>query len=273
MQPSSLAVQGAGHLGTALLEGFLRSRTAPITVHNRTAARASNMASRYPEVRFVERLEAFDQESCPLLLAIPGQAILEIPTDRVSRLSASSRLVVSCCNGLPLATLEARFPSIRWAKAVPAVTASIGKSVTLVMSSHDAPELERIFGMVGSVVRFSMEEEFDRLSPVTSCLPGLLATILHELGQAFHLSATESRDLLAESALGTLLLTYSKSTSFDELANTVANPGGLTESGASVLRRDLPELFAAMKQAMDQRTEQRHRRFAVHETRSDNLPN
>src|SRR5215475_4679677 len=113
MPDSRLAIQGAGHLATALAEGFFRARMAPISLYNRTRQRATELARAFPNVKVIEDQAVFDCERCPLLLVIPGSALVEASHARMERLRASGRVVVSCVNGLPLAVLEQRFPGIR----------------------------------------------------------------------------------------------------------------------------------------------------------------
>src|SRR5690242_13418227 len=131
MSDSRLAIQGAGHLATALVEGFSRSQLAPISLYNRTRQRAADLARLFPICKVFDDQAAFDSETCPLLFVIPGQALMEVSDDRMERLRASGRVVISCVNGLPLAVLEKRFPGIPWVKAIPNVAAAVGRSVTL----------------------------------------------------------------------------------------------------------------------------------------------
>src|SRR6202142_1837804 len=108
MPPSQFALQGAGHLATALIEGFSRTHAGPISLYDRTPARAQALAGRFPTLKVFEQVQDFDAEPCPLLLVIPATAILHLPADRIERLRRSGRVLVSCANGLPLRSEERR---------------------------------------------------------------------------------------------------------------------------------------------------------------------
>ena len=108
------AIQGAGHLATALVEGFSVAHAGPISIHDRTPARARALAERFPSLTVFEQLQEFDAEPCPLLLVIPASAILHLEAARIERLRRSGRVLVSCANGLPLSLLKTRFPGLPW---------------------------------------------------------------------------------------------------------------------------------------------------------------
>jgi len=258
MPPSQFALQGAGHLATALVEGFARVHTGPISLYDRTPARARAPAERFPALRAFEQVQEFDAEPCPLLLVIPARAILNLESARIERLRGSGRVLVSCANGLSLPLLNNTFPGLRWVKAIPSVAAAVGKSVTLM--ADGTPFVERIFASIGTVVRIESDDEIDRLSALTSCLPGILAAMLDELASTYALDERQTRDLLLKSALGAILVAQQRETSLADLVTSAANPGGLTEAGVSVIRRSAPLLFADLKQSMDAKIRDRRLR-------------
>jgi pyrroline-5-carboxylate reductase len=109
MSDLQVAIQGAGHLTAALIEGFFRADLKAISIYNRTTRRAVELAREFPTLRVFDDQSAFDSEKCPLLVVIPGRALLETPSARIERLKASGRVVVSCINGLPLSCLPGGF--------------------------------------------------------------------------------------------------------------------------------------------------------------------
>ena len=270
MADSRVAVHGAGHLTAALVEGFSRAHTAPVSIYNRTPQRARGLARVFPILRVFEDQAAFDSEKCPLLLVIPGRALLEALHAGTERLKASGRVVVSCANGLPLPVLEQRFPGIPWIKAIPNVAAAVGKSVTLMAKSAATGEadfraVQQILGSVGTVFRVQDDEEMDRLAVVTSCLPGLLGGILDEFAQTYELDETQTRELLIESALGSLGLAKRNPAGLQGLVASVCNPGGLTETGVVTIRKTLPPLLAELRNALDRKQERRRQQYlALH---------
>jgi pyrroline-5-carboxylate reductase len=220
----------------------------------------------FPGLRVFEHEETFDLERCPLLLVVPGPAILQLSKHRMERLRRSGRVVVSCAGGLPLSLLEERFPGIPWVKAIPSIAAAVGRSVTLVARGVNTEEgsfrgIQQLFGSVGSVVQLRTDEEVDRLSAITSCLPGMLAAILDEFARAYGLNESRTRELLIDSSLGSMLVAKQKAASLAHLVSSVSSPGGLTEVGVSIIRRDLPPLLAELRLALDDRIRKRRQRY------------
>ena len=266
MSDSRLAIQGAGHLTTALVEGFFRAQMKPISLFNRTRQRATELACAFPIIRVFEEQAPFDSERCPLLLAIPGRALMEESPARMDRLRASGRVVVSCVNGLPLSVLERRFPGIRWIKAIPGVTAAVGRSVTLIakgaaVNDAELRSVEEVFACLGTVFRPHSDEELDRLSVVTSCLPGILGAMLDEFAQAYELDERQTRELLIESAAGLVAVAQRDAATLRELVSSVSNPGGLTEVGVSTIRSTQPSVLAELRGVLDRKRALRWRHY------------
>jgi pyrroline-5-carboxylate reductase len=158
MPTSQFAIQGAGHLATALIEGLSRAQVGSGSIHNRTHTRALALADRFPALKVFEHEQEFDSEPCPLLLVVPGPAILHLPAERVERLRRSGRVIVSCANGLPLPLLERTFPQLPWVKAIPSIAAAVGHSVTLMAKGAATPEsgfeaVQHLFASVGTALR------------------------------------------------------------------------------------------------------------------------
>jgi shikimate 5-dehydrogenase len=54
MSDSRLAIHGAGHLTTALVEGFSRVQIESISLYNRTRQRAAELARLFPIIKVFE---------------------------------------------------------------------------------------------------------------------------------------------------------------------------------------------------------------------------
>jgi len=237
-----------------------------ISIYNRTTQRAVELALKFPTLKVFDDQAAFDSEKCPLLVVIPGLALLEMPRARIDRLKASRRVVVSCINGLPLSVLVRRFPSIPWVKAIPSVAAALGKSVTLVakdsaVEDRDFSSVRRIFERVGVVFQTHDDEETDKLAVVTSCMPGLLCAILDEFAHTFELDEEQVSELLLDSALGSLALARRDSAGLKSLVSSVSNRGGLTEVGVSMIRVTFPSVFDQLRHVLDRKQQQRRQQY------------
>jgi pyrroline-5-carboxylate reductase len=265
---TQVVIYGAGHLATALVEGFHRAGVESIAIYNRTPARAQTLAARFDSCHAIEKEKDIFNACCPVLLVIPGQAILELPRELEDGLRWSRSTVVSCANGLPLELIEATHPGIAWAKAVPTITAAVCRGVTPLFFGSAVSDVARtsilaLFCKVGEPLLLEEDAEMDRISSITSCFPGLLAEVLDEWAHAFGLNANEERKLLLKSSLATLLALEDSAMSFGELVEHVARPGGLTGVGVAAIREEFPRAFAHVQAKMEGKIRVRREAFRL----------
>jgi len=263
-----IAIYGAGHLATALVEGLHRSGVESIAIYNRTLTRAQALAARFDSCHAIENEKDIFNTCCPVLLIIPGQAILELPRELVSGLRRSQRTVVSCAGGLPLDLIEATHPGIAWAKAVPTITAAVCRGVTPLLFGSAVSDAARtsilaLFHRVGETLLLEEDVEMDRMASITSCFPGLLAAVLEEWSHALGLNAEEGRELILESSLATLLALEDSVMPFGELVEHVARPGGLTGVGVAAIREEFPRAFAQVQAKMESKIRMRREAFRI----------
>ena len=129
------------------------------------------------------------------------------------------------------------------------------------VEDSDFAGVQRIFECLGAVVRLQRDEEIDTLSVVTSCMPGLLAAMLDEFARTYELDQQQARELLIETALGSLALARRDPAGLRGLVSSVCNQGGLTEVGVSTIREKFPAVFSELRQALERKQAQRRESY------------
>ena len=135
------------------------------------------------------------------------------------------------------------------AKAIPSVTAEIGKSQTLVCfndltESPDRQALKHLLGFIGDVIELP-EQEMGMGSELVSCMPGFIAAIFDVLFQAAKKHTAIPDEQIIRMILNTVHATAElmiiKGMSFDEIVSRVATRGGITEEGTKIVYEQFPE--------------------------------
>ena len=150
---------------------------------------------------------------------------------------------------------------------MPTLISEVNEGVMLVchnknVGKNDAFLIGALMETAGTIEEIP-ENEFEIISAVTSCAPGLIAGIFDEFVKAalYRTSADERRltDMALKTLYGTAKLFHEKKLSFGETITRVATKGGATEAGTSVLKEKLPAVFDEMFSSILERQEQRRK--------------
>ena len=140
------------------------------------------------------------------------------------------------------------------AKAIPSVTAEIGRSQTLVcyneaVTEADRQKLEALLRCMGSVTVLP-EHELGMGSELVSCMPGFLASVFdvicREAETHTAIPAEQITDMLLQTVASTAALMTETGMDFQEVVTRVATKGGITEAGTAVIYGQFPETAAEL---------------------------
>ena len=242
----NVGIIGYGSMGKMLLEKFSGTAVSPenLYVYNRTESKLASVGKTAVICRSQKELAS----CCDIVfLCVLPSAIKSVLEDIRPDLKGSA-LVVSL-NGSVTFEQMGRILKHKMAKAIPSVTAEIGKSQTLVCyndlaEDEDKKELARLLGCIGNVIELP-EREIGMGSELVSCMPGFIASVFDVLCKSAgkHTSIPEKQAirmvLNALCATGELML--QKNMSFDEVVARVATKGGITEEGTKVIYEQFPD--------------------------------
>ncbi|MGH6955889.1 MAG: pyrroline-5-carboxylate reductase [Caulobacteraceae bacterium] len=249
---------GAGRMGGALIEGWLRARAfAPSDLVVRAlepgpAALASgaNLAPTGADLGAARTV----------VLAVKPQDWRAAAETVVSRL-APDAVIVSVAAGVATADIAEAFAGRRAARVMPTIAAAIGEGTASIFA-RDAESRARahaLFEPVGRVVDLDDEDLMHAATAISGSAPAYLYAFVEALeaaGEALGLTAPAARDLARSTLAGAAALMAQSDQAPAELRRQVASPGGTTEAALKVLMGEagLEPLLKAAAAAAERRS-------------------
>jgi len=237
-----LVLVGAGKMGGALLEGWLRFGLDPqkiAVVEPSPSPQISALAAR--GVRINPAAQTLGQAAAMVLAVKPQIAAQAMPA--LEPMIAASTVVVSIMAGRTLqflaATLRAPCALVR---AMPNTPAAIGRGITVAVpmnaSAAQRDLAHRLLAATGSVEWIADETLMDAVTAVSGSGPAyvfLLAEALAQAGAAAGLPAPLAQKLARETVAGAGELLHRSDLDAATLRQNVTSPGGTTAAALDVL--------------------------------------
>ena len=239
-----IALIGAGKMGGALLEGWLRLGLDPRKVavlEPEPLPHIAALASR--GVRLNPGAEPLRQADV-IVIAIKPQAAGEALAALAPDIS-SSALIVSIMAGRTLRFLSATFPKTKaMVRAMSNTPAAIGRGITVAVAAkadqRQCQVAHRLLGATGAVEWVEDESLMDAVTALSGSGPAyvfLLAEALAQAGAAVGLPANLAEKLARETVAGSGELLHQSRQDAATLRQNVTSPGGTTAAALAVLMR------------------------------------
>ena len=260
-----IAILGCGTMGQMLARLLLKNQNPQLhlVMANRTVQTAREFCMVHPGVAVVADFGQAVEQADLVFLCVQPLACHALLESIGPRMPAGAHLV-SILADVSLAALGSRWPG-RISRLMPTITSEVAAGVSLIVhnpavSSADQQTLATLFA--GQLHLQTIDErQLNALSIVTSCGPGLLAALFQEFATAVESIVPVDPSLIATLLTQTLWASAEtqlrQGLDFAALYAKVATPGGITEQGAGILKRQLPVVFSEMLQAMLTRHDQR----------------
>lgn len=237
-QSAVLAVIGGGNMGTALVQGLLRSgrQADSITVCEVSRERRNVLANMLGGVRVTDVVSACSEAVIAVKPADVDGAI------RAATAAGATRLV-SIAAGVRLAALQkSSGTAVRVIRAMPNTPATIGKGVTAFAASTGCSVADRTWANeLLSSVGFTLEVDESMLDAFTGLVGSgpayvfYVAEALREAAVAEGFDAETSAALVAKLLVGSAALLEHEPTKAAELRARVTSPNGTTAAGIAHL--------------------------------------
>ena len=231
-------------MGEALLSRLLAQEIFTpdaVLVSDPQAPRRDYLSSQYG-VQVTDDNQDVVSQAETLLLAVKPQVFTAVTQSLQP--ASSSQLMLSILAGMPLARLEAAFPSQPVIRAMPNTPATVGAGMTAIApGSHVQTEhltlATTIFSAVGQVVEVP-ESLIDAVTGVSGSGPGYVAVIIEALidgGVSVGLPRAIATQLAIQTVKGTAELLQSTDLHPAVLKDRVTSPGGTTIAGIARLEQ------------------------------------
>lgn len=256
--PSSLVLIGAGKMGGALLEGWLRLGLDPATTAVIDPYPSAEMKALCEKagVRLNPPRETLGKPEA-LALAIKPQT-LNAAAPEIAPLIGPKTLVVSIMAGKTIANIKARLPARAVVRAMPNTPASVGRGVTAVAADPSVSESQRaaadsLLRAIGRIEWVKDETLIDAVTAVSGSGPAyvfLLAECLAQAGRAVGLDAETAAKLARATVAGAGELLAQSDLPASKLRENVTSPGGTTAAALAVLMAEGNGLQELMTRAV-----------------------
>jgi pyrroline-5-carboxylate reductase len=239
-----LVLIGAGKMGGALLEGWLRLGLDPKNIVVFEPAPLPQIAALTGRGVELNPDTATLRNANAVVIAVKPQTAVEALSTLAPQLP-SSALVISIMAGRTLRFLSSTLPQVTaMVRAMPNTPAAIGRGITVAVSRQaDAAQRQlagRLLGATGAIEWVENEALMDAVTAVSGSGPAyvfLLAEALAAAGTAVGLPAPLAHKLARETVAGSGELLHRSREDAATLRQNVTSAGGTTAAALAILMR------------------------------------
>jgi pyrroline-5-carboxylate reductase len=237
-----LALVGAGKMGSAMLEGWLKLGLAPrnlAVLEPQPSPEVAALAAK--GLRLNPPAGRIDNLAAAVLAIKPQTAPDALPT--VKSLLAPGTVVISIMAGRTLAFLERNLGDAAIVRAMPNTPAAIGRGITVAVANKRVNAAQRalahkLLAATGRVEWIEDERVIDAVTAVSGSGPAyvfLLAEALAKAGAAAGLPDELAATLARETVAGSGELLHRSPLAAEILRQNVTSPGGTTAAALDIL--------------------------------------
>jgi pyrroline-5-carboxylate reductase len=256
--PQSLVLVGAGKMGGAMLDGWLKTGMPPSGTTVFDAYPSDDLKNLCSSCGVTLNPPAGPRDPEVLVLAIKPQMLDEAAAS-VNEFLGPDTLLVSVLAGKTSADLKGRLPRAKAVvRAMPNLPASIGRGATGAAASAEVSEAQRrmadtLLRAVGTVEWLPSEDLIDAVTAVSGGGPAyvfLLAECLAEAAIAAGLPPDVSRRLARATVSGAGELLAQSALPPETLRQNVTSPGGTTAEALKILMAEEGGLKPLLRDAV-----------------------
>lgn len=241
-----LGIIGYGSMGKMLLWKFSENdhiARADLYVNNRTIDKCEDAAGIAQIVSANELASA-----CDVIFVCVRPSDIRTVLEEIKDCIRDDALVVSLNGSVSFEAISSVI-DCQTAKAIPSLTAEIGRSQTLVcyndkVTTPNRAKLKTLLSVIGDVIELP-ENEMGMGSELVSCMPGFIASIFDVICTSAKKHTAIPDDQIVKMVLQTMSATsdlmLQKGMTFEDVVTRVATPGGITEEGTKVVYEDFPK--------------------------------
>lgn len=243
---------GYGSMGSMLLKGFLGTeilKAKQIIASTRNKNKLKALKTQWREIEIAKTNIDLAQKCKYIFICVEPLEVKKVLEEIVKYLNENVHLV-SIAGCVTIENLESLF-SGKITKVIPSLTSIVREGISLICHNNkvrdeDVEYIENLFNAI-STVKIIKEENFEAAGNITSCAPGLIASIFQEFVEAGMRHSDITREEAEEMAIctlyGTSKLFFQEKMCFSETIKRVATKEGITEEGVNILQKDLPFIF------------------------------
>ena len=248
-----IGIIGYGSMGSILLNGFIESNkieSSNLFVSTRSKEKLSSLKNK--NITICSSNNDLVKNCDLVFICIKPLEIRQL-FDEIKNELTEDRHIISIAGSLSINNIEKIFKG-KITLLVPTLISKVKEGITLICHNSKVPGEDKIIlnKLLGSIsnVKNIPENEFEIISIITSCAPGLIASIFREFSNAASLytdlDKNELNDIIIKTLYGTAKLFHEYNYDFDYTINRVATKGGTTEAGVQTIKEKIPGVFNEM---------------------------
>ncbi|MGE4568236.1 MAG: pyrroline-5-carboxylate reductase [Bacteroidales bacterium] len=234
-----IAIIGAGNIGSALLEGLLKSGEmdpSRITVTDLRADILEQLSARGFDTT-VNNAEALAKADI-IVLCVKPWGVAKILADLAPNLDPSRHILVSIAAGVSIQTIEKIVPNLPVMRAIPNTAMAVRASMTALVAAplckmEQIARVKAIFDHVGLTLLMG-EEELNAATVLASCGTAFALRYIRAAmqgGVQIGVRADVARDMVAQTLLGAAQIVLENQSHPEVEIDKVTTPKGLTIQG------------------------------------------
>lgn len=268
----TIAIIGAGNMGTSLLGGLVAKQYPPkkIMITDMSAEKLNQIQKKFNVYTTTNNLAAIKIADI-VIFAIKPQAFAKIALELAEAIQQRKPLVISIAAGVTQASIQhwlgGGIPIVR---SMPNTPALIGCGATALFANNYVTQNQRhlaeaILRAVGITLWLDEEILIDAVTALSGSGPAyffLMIEALQQAGEKLGLSREVARILTLQTAYGAARMALESEKSVLELRTAVTSPNGTTEQAIKVLEKaKIREIMADTLLAAQKRAEELSKEF------------
>jgi pyrroline-5-carboxylate reductase len=267
MQTNTIAIIGAGNMGTSLLGGLIANQfpAKEFWVTDSDEKKLETLQQQFNIHTTTKNSEAVTAADV-IILAVKPQIMQDVIKELSPIVKNKKPLIISIAAGVRIDALQKELgDAIPIVRCMPNTPALIRAGVTAlyansIVSKNQRNLAESILRAVGMVLWLDDEKQMDAVTALSGSGPAyffLIIEALQQAGEALGLSNETARLLTLQTALGASRMALETNVDAAELRRRVTSPGGTTEAAICVLENDkIHDLFLRALKAAKIRSEE-----------------
>lgn len=235
---------GAGRMGGALLNGWAKSKHAPLVAIEPSPSPALKRFARRHHIALFARIDSIDSLRASACVVALKPQVLNVEAARLRPVAESGTLMISIAAGTNTQTLKKAWGAkARIIRAMPNTPGAIGKGITALfaakgVSAKDRILATRLLSALGKTVWLKRETDIDAVTAVSASGPAYVFLMVEALAAAAlaeGLPLALAEKLARATVIGSGALLDADPSPAMRLRQNVTSPGGTTEAALKVL--------------------------------------
>jgi pyrroline-5-carboxylate reductase len=236
---------GAGRMGGALLNGWVKSKLAPVIVVEPSPSKDLKSFARRHRIALFARSDSIDSIGASACVVALKPQVLTHEARQLRPIADGGALMISIAAGTNTSTLtKAWGQKARIVRAMPNTPGAIGRGITALfaakgVNAKDRTLAARLLAALGKTVWLKDENQIDAVTAVSASGPAYVFLLVEALAAAA-MAEGLPRPLAEKLARATItgsgaLLEADSSSPPARLRQNVTSPGGTTEAALKIL--------------------------------------